>query len=69
MNLEIIFLALCGLMIFPLILLFLEICVYPCDAPKRSVQKFKYKKFYWNTYIRFFLEFYLELSIVMIIRI
>ena len=69
MNLEIIFLVLSGLMIFPIILLFLEIFVYPCGVPRRSLQKFKYKKFYWNTYIRFFLEFYLELSIVMMVRI
>ena len=67
-NLQIVFVVLVVLCLLP-ILLKVVLLLVSCCAPIKKVVKFLEEKLYWNTYIRFILEAYLELSIASIITV
>ena len=57
------------LTILPFIVLLLELLLSCLPKAKSAVQKFKNENIYWNSYLRFLIESYLELSIACLIRI
>ena len=68
-NLEVIFLAFLILVVLPILYKILEM-VFTCwDRVAAPLSRFKSKVIYWNLYLRFFLEAFLELSIVSLIRL
>ena len=73
-NLQIMFIGIVLLVVFPLFAFLLKVIGYLteiccCDNSHRScIRKLK-SKMYWNFYIRFWLEAYLELSISGFIRL
>jgi len=66
-NLQMMFIVLVVLVLFPPFSLALKGLCFCSQRCKRCVKKMD-DKFYWNTYIRFGLEAYLELSICAFIR-
>ena len=67
-NLKIIFFAMIALLLIPIVVKGLELAFY-CDNTMRYIQRFKEKKLYWNLYLRFFLETFLELAISGFVRV
>ena len=57
------------LLILPVIVLLLELLLTCLPKAQSAVQKFKNEYIYWNIYLRFLIESYLELSISCLIRI
>ena len=66
-NLQVMFIFLSLLLLYPMFSLTLSGCFFWSDRCKRCIVRMN-QRFYWNTYIRFFLEAYLELSIATLIR-
>lgn len=67
-NLQLIFIAFILFIFLPVIIRFFWLLLYCFSRVRICIQKLE-SKLYWNSYIRFFLESYLELSIVALIRI
>ena len=68
-NLDMIFLVTLALLLLPFLLKLLDlICAWSTRAILR-LRRFKTTVVYWNLYIRFLLEAYLELSIVSLLRL
>ena len=68
-NLEIIFLVLAALLIAPIIMKLVELICSCNQWASNRVRNFKTTVLYWNTYLRFFLEAFLELSIACLLRV
>ena len=68
-NLEVIFFAFIFLMILPVVFKMIELLFSYCNRMTRPLHNFKTKVMYWNLYLRFFLETFLEFSIVSLIRL
>ena len=67
-NLQLIFVAFAAMFIIPLLIKILWVLVY-CCGPLRNLLEALERKIYWNFFIRFFLESYLELLIVALINL
>ena len=68
-NLEVIFLSFVLLVVLPIFFKILETVFKCCDKIAKPLNRFKTKVIYWNLYLRFFLEAFLELSIVSLLRL
>ena len=68
-NLGIIFLFMMFLTALPILLWLMTLLVSCWDRGKRIVDRIKNESIYWNFYLRFTLEAYLELSIASILRV
>ena len=55
-------------MVLPLLVKLVELLTGCNEKASQSVNKFKRRKVYWSVYIRFIIEFFLELSLISFIR-
>lgn len=67
-NLQLMFVALVALLLIPILLKMVLVIVYCCKPLRKGVNWLE-RKLYFNYYIRFILEAYLEFSIAAIITI
>ena len=56
-------------MVLPIFIKILEAVFKCCNSVAKPLHRFKTKVIYWNLYLRFFLEAFLELSIVSLLRL
>ena len=68
-NLDILFIVFSILLITPIIFKLIELLARCSDSATRIIHRFKTTVLYWNTYIRFLLEAFLELSIACLLRV
>ena len=66
-NLQVMFLFLVFLMLYPVLSIGLRGLCFCSERCKRCIERMN-KAMYWNTYIRFCLETYLELQISALLR-
>ena len=62
-NLKQIFLLMILILTFPLFIKLAELICFRSQAVRDTIERFKNKYIYWNMYLRFTLEFYLEIAI------
>ena len=53
----------------PLVILLLEFAFSWSEKVKTSLQRFKTEKVYWNLYLRYLMEVFLELALTSLIRL
>ena len=68
-NLQIMFIGILFLMFFPLIALLIKAIFYCCDNPVSRFFNRVIRRVFWNSYIRFWMEAYLELCISSMLRL
>ena len=68
-NLQFNFVFLLSLMIVPVLIRLVELVVMEYEEGTYRVQEFKRRHIYWNMFLRFFLQAYLELAITGFIRV
>ena len=68
-NLQFIFLFMIGLLIFPFLIKFLELLFCYCNRITYRILVFKQEFVYYNIYLRFMIEAYLEVALVSLLRI
>ena len=67
-NLEMVFIAIVGLLILPILIKLFEVICSSSYKALLVIENFKRTKVYWNVYLRFMLESYLELAIASVLR-
>ena len=68
-NLEIIFLFMVCLMLLPIIVKFAELMSFWNDTAVQALRRFKETNLYWNYYLRFGIQAYLEIALSSLFRI
>ena len=67
-NLRIVFVLMLVLLLLPPILKLTEILTSWNETLRNHIEELKHKRIYWNMYLRFQLEFFLEIAIVSMLR-
>ena len=68
-NLQVVFLFMIGMLVAPIIIKLAELILSFSQGTIHIINDFKREQVYWNFYLRFFLETYLELNVVSLLRI
>ena len=68
-NMDIIFLFAAGLVVLPILLKLCDLLFRCSRVLTKKIRNFKTKTAYWNLYLRFLLEVYLEMAIISLLRV